>query len=183
MGAAGTQGTGNVAGGAQGFTGESEISEKEGEARGFQRGQKFEARAGIEGAQQGAVDTSGYSDPVSEAGRVEQLEHNQRDGVAGKAQASTEKVDEAQRVAADPKAAATGEASLRIDQKTGDARRDAGEVGDVARDPESAVQAGADAKVAEQQRAATAKATGNVSVSSDGSASASTSTDKPGDKK
>jgi hypothetical protein len=143
----------------------------------------MDARAEIDHARDGAVETTGYKDPVSEAGRVEQLETNQRDRVAGRATVTTDKVDEAQRAAANPRAAASGEASVRVDGKTGDARRDAEQVGGAVRNPEAAAQAKVDAKVAEQKRDATASATGDVSVSSDGSASVSTSTDKPSDKK
>jgi len=157
------------------LTGEGEISARTGEARGFQQGQGMEARAGIDDARDGAVETSGYRDPVSEAGRVETLEFKQRDHIAARAAVTTDKVGEAQRAAADPRAAASGEASVRIDDKTGDARGDAGHVSDAVRDPGATAQAKADAKLAEQKR----DATGDVSVS----ASVSTSTDKPSDKK
>jgi hypothetical protein len=105
----------------------------------------------------------------------------------GKVTASTSTANEAQRVAADPQGAARGEAEVRVDQtvdqKTGGARGDANEVRGAVENPEGTAQARADAKIAEQKRDASASASGDVKVSSDGSASVSTKTDKPGDKK
>jgi hypothetical protein len=74
-------------------------------------------------------------------------------------------------VANDPRGAAQGEVSLRVDQRTGGVRSDAAQVEGAVRDPEGAAQSRADAKIAEAKAGTTGSASGDVSVSSDGSAS------------
>jgi hypothetical protein len=174
---------GGTPGGVEGqLTGEGEIQSAQGQIRGTQQGAGMDVRATIDSQRSGAESTTGYSDPVSEAGRIEQGEWHARDGMAAQGQVATSKVDEARRVTADPRGTATGEAGMRIDAETGGAQSDVREVRSTVENPEAAAQGRADAKIAEQKRDVEASATGNVSVSSDGSASVETTTDKPGKK-
>jgi hypothetical protein len=158
---------GGVAG--QADTGvEGQVSAKTGEAHAIERNGDI-ASSGMSRAKGGAESELDASGDV-----------RAKTGEAQRAQADAEHASD---VAGDPQGAAKAEGAVRVEQKTGDAQRSVGEVRSTAENPEAAAQGRADAKIAEQKRDATAKVTGDVRVSTDGDASVTTSTDKPGDKK
>nr|MDQ3366922.1 hypothetical protein [Myxococcota bacterium] len=184
----GPDGKAVVKGGAQGVSernlpGESDVDQGARELENVERGQAFEARGEGRVQQGAAVDATGYRDPVSEAGRAEQLELNQRDRVAAHANAGTEPVDRARRTAADPGSAASAEVGTRAGVDPTATRAEVDAVQGAADDPSGAVRERAQSRIADEKRDAAGSAKVDVGVSGSGSASASTSTTKPGDKK
>ncbi len=175
-------------GGAVGVTernlpGESDVDAGGRQVKGAQLDQQFEARAATSASVDGAVETTGYKDPVSEVGRAEQLEFNQRDSAVARADVATEPVDEARRTAANPSGAASAQVGTRTGVDANATRSDADEVASTVRNPEGAAESRAQARIDDEKRDAAASAKVDVNVSSSGSASTSSTTTKPGDKK
>ncbi|MDB4959475.1 MAG: hypothetical protein JWO36_7044, partial [Myxococcales bacterium] len=105
----GADGKAAVHGGAEGIA-ERQVNadqfDPSGHASSVAHADKLEARNAGDLARGEAIDRSGYRDPTTEAGRVDQLEFNERDKLVSRAGVSNDSVDDVHAVANDPRGAA-----------------------------------------------------------------------------
>jgi hypothetical protein len=167
MGAMGSEGSTVMRGGAVGVgerqMGVSDMSPERDAAKVTSEA-KIDAVRSSDASAEGAVSASGYKDPVSEVGRAQQLEFNQRDQAMGRVSHAEDQGAAARGVAADPGGAAQTKASDAASDAARDASPvDAGQVqADVnvatgaVNDPSGTARARANVEVEGQKREATA---------------------------
>jgi hypothetical protein len=126
---------------------------------------KMDAIRSTDASADGAVSASGYSDPVGEVGRAQQLEFNERDQAMGRVSHAEDQAGAARGVAADPSGAAQSKATDAASDAAreaspvdaGQARADVNVATGAVNDPSGTARARADVEVEGQKREATAK--------------------------
>ncbi|HEY5933065.1 MAG TPA: hypothetical protein VIU61_00435 [Kofleriaceae bacterium] len=167
MGSMGSEGSSVMRGGGAGV-GERHMGvddhDPQREAAKVQQESRIDAVRSTDASVDAGVSASGYKDPVSEVGRAEKLEFNQRDEAAGRVSHAEDQAAAARGVAADPSGAAQRKATdaaydagqERAPVDPSQVRADVGVATGAVNDPSGTARARADVEVEGQKREATA---------------------------
>jgi len=147
----GPDGKAVVKGGAAGVSernvpGQADIDAGGGAVKAARLDAEMGASADLRGNVEGATSTTGFRDPVSEAGRAEQLGTSQHGRVVAGADVASDDVADARRMAANPNAAASAEVGTRTGVDPSATRSQADAVAGTVRDPQGVAEAKAEVR-------------------------------------